>query len=111
MFPSFKQFSYESIPVLLPLIQTFLTISIYSVIAIAIQGLNYVLASQRNDTPSGSGDDLGGGGGTIQPDGLHSNYHYSSVDQADLNPQVCVCVPPASYRSVFISSTLSQSMD
>ena len=88
MFPSYKTSLYLSIPYVMPLIQTFLTISVYAVIAIAVQGMIYVFKSQRNDHPTTNSSQ----------DNAHksvtaSNYHYSSVNQIEQqtpHPQVSI---------------------
>jgi len=64
--PSFSveyrdNFILYAIPYLIPLLQTFLTISVYSVIAIAVQGMSYIYQSSRN---AGAANSNASGGGS-----------------------------------------------
>ena len=48
----------NAVPYLLPLIQTFLTTSVYSVMAITLQGVVYIYASRRTDRSGGEGEGM-----------------------------------------------------
>ena len=85
LFPGHSKFFKFSIPYVMPLIQTFLTISVYAVIAIAGQGMIYVFKSQRNANHPINDTSQERGHKSVTA----SNYQYSSVNQIEQQtPQV-----------------------